>query len=71
LEIQERVGEVAYVHHENATFLQPHNIVLGYVADDGQAYAYSLGILDAHEIVNETLGGSDHILPPLRQRRGL
>jgi len=57
VEIQERVGEVAYIRHENANFLQPANIVLGYVADDGQAYAYSLGILNAHEIVNETLGG--------------
>ncbi|HJN93887.1 MAG TPA: DUF3179 domain-containing protein [Dehalococcoidia bacterium] len=56
-DVRERVGEVAYIRHENATFLQPANIVLGYVADDGQAYAYSLGILNSHEIVNETLGG--------------
>ncbi len=40
-------GEVRYI--------APNDPVLGYVADDGQAYAYSLGILNFHEIVNDTL----------------
>lgn len=56
-ERQDRVGEVRYISPAAVDFLSANDPVLGYVADDGQAYAYSLGILNFHEIVNDTLGG--------------
>ena len=36
-------------------WLEPGDVVLGYVATDGQAYAYPHKILNFHEIVNDTL----------------
>ena len=56
-DVQNRVGTVRYISAEAATFLMPNMVVLGYIADDGQAYAYSLGILQFHELVNDTVGG--------------
>ena len=56
-EQQDRVGEVRYIAPAGVDFIAPNDPVLGYVADDGQAYAYSLGILNFHEIVNDTLAG--------------
>lgn len=38
-------------------WLQPTDLVLGYVAADGAAYAYPNKILNFHEIVNDVLGG--------------
>jgi hypothetical protein len=52
-----RVGEVHYISAAEAAFLADDMTVLGYIADDGQAYAYSIAILNFHEIVNDTLGG--------------
>jgi hypothetical protein len=52
-----RVGEVHYIPAADADFLADDMSVLGYIADDGQAYAYSIAILNFHEIVNDTLGG--------------
>ncbi len=40
-------------------WLQPNDLVLGYVAADGTAYAYPVKILNLHEIVNDTLTGRD------------
>ena len=56
-ERQDRVGEVRYISPAAVDFLAANDPVLGYVAADGQAYAYSLGILNFHEIVNDTLAG--------------
>ena len=36
-------------------WLSPRSPVIGYVAEDGQAYAYAFKILNFHEIVNDTL----------------
>ncbi len=38
-------------------WLDANDLVLGYIADDGQAYAYPARILDQHEIVNDELDG--------------
>jgi hypothetical protein len=48
---------VHYISAAEAAFLADDMTVLGYIADDGQAYAYSIAILNFHEIVNDTLGG--------------
>ncbi|MEE9278218.1 MAG: DUF3179 domain-containing protein [Dehalococcoidia bacterium] len=52
-----RVGRVRYIPAQEADFLREDDVVQGYVAEDGQPYAFSLGILQFHEIVNDTLGG--------------
>ena len=38
--------------------LAAEELVLGYVTDAGQAYAYPIGILNFHEIINEELDGA-------------
>jgi len=55
-------GEIEACHHityesvtEADAWLSERSAVLGYVAADGQTYAYPLNILNFHEIVNETL----------------
>ena len=45
-----------YVAPEDDDWLDPEDPVLGYVASDGQAYAYPHKILNFHEIVNDNLG---------------
>ena len=42
---------------EGGDWLSPDDLVLGYEAADGQAYAYPAKILNFHEIVNDELGG--------------
>ena len=37
-------------------------LVLGFVADDGKAYAYPIAILNRHEIVNERLAGTPVVI---------
>lgn len=59
-EVRERVGTIRYISVEEAgtaEYLWDTQLVLGYIADDGQAYAYPTSILNFHEIVNDTLGG--------------
>ena len=59
-EVRERIGTVRYFsteEAETAEYLWDTQLVLGYIADDGQAYAYPTNILNFHEIVNDTLGG--------------
>ncbi len=59
-EAQQRVGTVRYITAEEAAdsdFLWNTVLVVGYVADDGQPYAFPISILNFHEIVDETLGG--------------
>ena len=46
-----------YTTAGEAGWLDANDLILGYVADDGQAYAYPTRILDQHEIVNDDLGG--------------
>jgi hypothetical protein len=38
-------------------WMEAEDLVLGYVAADGQAYAYPIRILNFHEIVHDTLAG--------------
>lgn len=52
-----RVGEVHYIEASEADAVPEDQLVLGYVADDGRAYAFPIGILNLHELVNDTLGG--------------
>lgn len=42
---------------EGGEWLDSRDLVLGFVAADGQAYAYPTKILNLHEIVNDELGG--------------
>ena len=42
---------------DSGDWLAPDDLVLGYEATDGQAYAYPAKILNFHEIVNEELAG--------------
>ena len=46
-----------YTTAGEAGWLDSNDLIIGYVADDGQAYAYPARILDQHEIVNDELGG--------------
>ena len=55
--VRARVGSVRYITAGEADFLTAEAVVVGYVADDGQPYAFSLGVLRNHELVNDTLGG--------------
>ena len=57
---QDRVGTVRYrtaAQAAAADYLWDTQLIIGYVADDGQAYAYPISILNFHGIVNETLAG--------------
>ena len=45
-----------------ATWLDPNDLVLGFIASDGQAYAYPAGILNFHEIVNTTIAGEPIVI---------
>ena len=47
----------ASIHDEEMATTFDDDLVIGYVAEDGQAYAYPFAILRAHEIVNETYAG--------------
>ena len=75
--MQINVGTVRYITAQQAAavdYIWETQLVIGYVADDEQPYAYPISILNFHEIVNETLAGRPvlgHLLPPLPQRRGL
>ncbi len=51
-----------YTMMGEAAWLNAGDLVLGYVADDGQAYAYPARILDQHEIVNDELGGKSVLI---------
>jgi hypothetical protein len=50
------IDEPRYGGVAEGDWLQPEDLVLGYVAGD-QAYAYPFKILNFHEIVNDTLDG--------------
>lgn len=57
---QDRVGTVRYrtaAQAAAADYLWDTQLIIGFVADDGQAYAYPISILNFHGIVNETLAG--------------
>ena len=58
--VAERVGSPVYLpaaEAEGASYLPESGLVVGYVAADGQPYAFPISILNCHEIVNDTLGG--------------
>lgn len=46
-----------YESIEDADWLTPEDVVLGYVDPEGGAWAYPVRILNSHEIVNDELGG--------------
>lgn len=50
------LNEPNYVPAADASYLSPDDLVLGYVADDGSAWAHPHRVLNFHEIVNTTLG---------------
>ena len=59
-EVQINVGTVRYITAQQAAavdYIWETQLVIGYVADDEQPYAYPISILNFHEIVNETLAG--------------
>lgn len=51
------LDDPAYVPAEDAGFLADDDLVLGYEATDGSAWAYPIRIMNFHEIVNDDLGG--------------
>jgi hypothetical protein len=60
LSLRDRIpplDEPRYEPVEGGDWLAGDDLVLGYEAPDGQAYAYPAKILNFHEIVNDELGG--------------
>ena len=51
------IDNPAYIDPDTDPWLDDQDLILGYVAEDGQAYAYPHKILNFHEIVNDTLAG--------------
>jgi len=49
------IDNPAYIDPATDPWLEDEDLVLGYIAEDGQAYAYPHKILNFHEIVNDTL----------------
>ena len=49
------IDNPAYIDPDTDPWLDDQDLILGYVAEDGQAYAYPHKILNFHEIVNDTL----------------
>jgi hypothetical protein len=47
---------------ESGDWLNPDDLILGYVDSDDQAYAYPARILDLHEIVNDELAGQQVLI---------
>ena len=47
---------------EAGDWLAPNDLVIGYVASDGQAYGYPVKILNFHEIVNDELAGQQVLI---------
>lgn len=51
------IEQPVYVAAADIDILADEDLILGYVTDSGQAYAYPVKILNFHEIVNERLEG--------------
>ena len=51
------IDNPAYIDPATDPWLEDEDLILGYVAEDGQAYAYPHKILNFHEIVNDNLAG--------------
>ena len=51
------IDQPVYGDAGTGDWLDPSDLVLGFVASDGSAYAYPHKILNFHEIVNDELGG--------------
>jgi len=51
------IDNPSYETASEAAWLTVDDVVLGYVDDDGEAWAYPVRILDLHEIVNDELAG--------------
>ena len=49
------IDNPAYIDPDTDPWLDDQDLVLGYVDENGQAYAYPHKILNFHEIVNDTL----------------
>ena len=49
------LDDPSYIAGADATYLMPDDLVLGYVADDGTAWAHPHRVMNFHEIVNTTL----------------
>ena len=49
------IDDPRYESPPEATWLETDDVVLGYVDDDGRAWAYPVKILNFHEIVNDVL----------------
>lgn len=50
------IDDPVYVSGVDAAWLDPDDLVLGFVAGDGTAWAYPHRVMNFHEIVNTTLG---------------
>ena len=51
------IDDPAYEQAAAVDWLEPDDVVIAYVDDDGGAWAFPTRILDRHEIVNDVIGG--------------
>ena len=56
------IDQPRYEPAESVDWLAPSDLIVGYVAADGQAYAYPTSILNFHEIVNDELAGQQILI---------
>ncbi len=60
LDLRDRIPPIErprYVLPEDDELLDDDDLILGFVAADGQPYAYPIAIMNFHEIINDELGG--------------
>ena len=53
----EPIYSAQYEEASAGDWLAPDDLILGYVSDDGQAYAYPIKFLNFHELVNDMIDG--------------
>ena len=56
------IEQPRYILPEDDDLLDGDDLVLGFVATDGQPYAYPIPIMNFHEIINDELGGEQVLI---------
>jgi len=58
--LRDAIKPVYSAHYDDASaadWLAPNDLILGYVSERGQAYAYPIKFLNFHELVNDVIDG--------------
>ena len=58
--LRDAIKPVYSTHYDDASaadWLAPNDLILGYVSERGQAYAYPIKFLNFHELVNDVIDG--------------